>query len=193
MQPAESANIVDEIMLEFGSYTCADVSLETVQIVHIPEEISFNYKLACDMWANFRRSDNMIDKYGFVQGNPPTLSAELTEWYTKNIIPAFERFIKVGTDVEGPYYLCMCRESGDEYFIRRALPDDKFTRGKFMTVDCQFSKMSDCVPRNKLAGVRTTDGEYLLFVIHKPGSMEDQEKLRMMLDQYSIEGKFALL
>lgn len=191
--PPQSSTIIDEIMLEFGSFTCAAVSLDSVQIVHMPEEISFSYQLACDMWANFRRSPDMVSTYGDINGSSPTLSPGDAEWYSKNIIPVFKQFIKIGMSVEGPYYLCICRESGDEYFIRRALPNDKFTSGRFMTINCQFSKMSDCIPRNKLSSVRKVDGEYLLFVIHKPGSMEEQEKLRIMLDQYERDNRFALV
>lgn len=184
---------VDEIMLEFGSFTCAEVSLETVQIIHAPDEIKFNYDLAANLWQIFRQSTYMTDKYGPLNKPTPPFSQNILEWYEKNIKPVFKQFINIGQDIEGPYYLCICTESGDEYFVRRSLPNDKFTAGKFMMLNCEFSKMSDCTPRNKLREVRTEDGEYLLFVIHKPGTMEDQERLKILLDQYAKDGVFALV
>jgi hypothetical protein len=187
-----SGNLVDEIMLEFGSYTCADVSLETVHIVYVPAKIALTYKLMCDMWGNFRRSPFVVEKYGDATGPMPILPDEIVSWYKNHIIPVFTKFIEMGMTVVGPYYLCACRESGDEYFIRRAMQNDPFTAGKFMTIECRFSAMDDCIPRNKLRQTRgDMEGEYLLFVTHKPGTMDDQEKLRMMLASVS-DDKFAL-
>jgi hypothetical protein len=180
-------SIVDEIMLEFGSHTCADVSLETVRIVYVPPEIEMTYQLTVDMWARFRRSDVMVAKYGPASGDAPALQEHICTWYEREIVPVLDIFIQ-HDQVPGPYYLCVCRESGDEYFIRRALPDDRFTKGKFMTMECRFSKMDDCVPRNKLSRARgDVEGEYILFIIHKPGTMEDQERLRETLEQHARE------
>ncbi len=193
METNKSPTTVDEIMLEFGSYTCADVSLETVNIVYIPEEIKLTYQIMCDMWANFRRSSAVVEKYGLPNGSAALMTTDIAVWYRNNIFPVFTKFIELGTHIIGPYYLCACRESGDEYLIRRALPNDPYTTGKFMTMECKFSKMEDCVPRNKLAQTRgDDDGEYLLFIIHKPGTMEEQEKLRTMLTNIN-DGEFALI
>lgn len=223
---ARDLSLVDEIMIEFGSFTCADVSLESVKIVYIGEDKEPNphgsdsthssdnnshtntnsdippaapptnptdnvlsYQRVQEAWAYFRRTAEMVEKFGPVEGavTPPAIYPQLR--------PVFELFVSRDKDPNQPYYLCICRESGDEYIIRRSLPDDKFTRGKFLILNCEYSKMDDCIPRNKLRQTRIgagIDGEYLLCIIHIPGSAEDREKLRVMLDQYAREGKFAL-
>lgn len=194
MDALKNRDIVDEVMLEFGSHTCADVSLDTVRILYIPEEITMTYQLFCDLWLRWRRTPQMVEKYGPTTREEVPQPEYILDWYRREFVPVVENFISIGEGVTGPYYLCACRESGDEYFVRRALPNDPFTSGKFMTVECRFSKMDDCEPRNKLAQTRgDVPGEYLLMVIHKPGTMEDQEKLKILLDQYTREGKFALV
>jgi len=189
----QELSLVDEVMIEFGSLTCAEVSLESVQIIHAEPDDSADYKIICALWAKYRRTDAMIEKYGPVSTLAILPSAH--EVLYRKMVPAFDSFIKKDTDPTQPLYLCICKESGDEFLIRRALPKDKYTSGRFMTLNCEYSKMDDCTPRNKLKSVREnsdTKGEYLLCVVHVPGTTEDRDKLRVMLDQYSREGKFAL-
>ena len=188
----QELSLVDEVMIEFGSLTCASVTLETVRIIYSPDE-QLKYEDFEKMWAVFRRSPMMVEKYGPCSGPAPDFSSE---WYRKEILPIFENFINRDNTPEQPYYLCICRENGDEYLIRRSLPNDKYTKGRFMMLNCRFSEMSDCVPRNNLKSTRISggvDGEYILTVIHVPGTIEDREKLKIMLDQYKRDGKFALL
>jgi hypothetical protein len=217
----DKLSLVDEVMIEFGSLTCADVSLESVHIVHVETDNAnessslgntdmsakdpADYVTINKLWSFYRRTPPMVEKYGAVVttggGNGSVNvrgTGELTDAETalyKKLCVAFDCFVNKDTDPTQPLYLCICKESGDEFLIRRALPNDKFTSGKFMMLNCEYSKMSDGSPRNKLKAVREssgTEGEYLLCVVHVPGTPEDRNKLRIMLDQYSREGKFAL-
>lgn len=187
---------VDEIMIEFGSLTCASVSLETVNVVAYSEEKTLSYDDFANIWAQFRRSRKMVELYGDCSTPAPPIDGELVLWAQKNMFPIFENFISRDRDPAKPYYLCICRENGDEHLVRRSLSEDKFTSGKFMILNCRFSEMEDCTPRNKLRATRISsgnEGEYILTVIHVPGSIEDRDKLRMLLDQYARDGKFALV
>ena len=189
----QELSLVDKIMIEFGSLTCADVSIETVHITHSEDVINFSDFE--NMWKVFRRSEFMVEKFGPVSDPGPNLG-KLHDWYRREMIPIFENFISRDNAPDQPYYLCICRENGDEYLVRRSLPNDEYTKGKFSILHCRFSEMPDCVPRNKLKATRCAgniDGEYILTVIHVPGGIEDREKLKIMLDQYNRDGKFALM
>jgi hypothetical protein len=173
-------DIVEEGLIEFGSLTCPVVTPERVHILWI--ESALTYEQFANAWSTYRGTGDVVAKYGHVTQSRITHNAEIYNL----LLPVFEQFTKLDT-LEGPYYLCLCNEAGDEYLVRRSLPNDKYTKGKFMTLNCQFSKDPTCVPRNCLRRTReasATDGEYLLVVTHVAGDSADREKLKSVLTQH---------
>jgi hypothetical protein len=179
-------NPIDEIMIEFGSMTHPKYPpTESTDIVEWYDENLLSADEFEEMWNLFRRTDEVVEKYGpATSAAVRSLSDEKFEWYSKNIAPIFAKFIRNDTG-EGPYYLCICRESGDECLIRRSILHDKFTKGKFLFLKCRYSEMSDCDPRNKLKNVRMEkgiDGEFILFFPHVAGTIEERDRVREQLE-----------
>lgn len=167
---------VEKIMIEFGTLTQPLVSLEHTHIIHTCDWM-ISYDVFRALWKDFRNMPHMMKQYPQSQlhtrSQHEKISNELHEWYTKNLYPVFVKFIDyAGTiDETKPLYLCICTERGDEYIIRRSVAHDAITDSAFVLLNCEYSRMQDCIPRNKLSHTRESsnvDGEYLLAVIHKP-------------------------
>lgn len=167
---------VDKVMIEFGSFTKPLISLEHTTIIH-DDEIGIGFDIFRALWNLFRNTPEMVAKYpvGPISKRPVfpliEINSQLREWYDKNLHSVFEKFILQDNDKSAPLYLCLCTERGDEYMVRRACTDDKLTDRAFMLLNCEYSRMEDCDPRNKLRGARESSdipGEYLLAIIHVP-------------------------
>lgn len=164
---------VDKVMIEFGSFTQPLVTLEHTTIIH-DDEIGIGFDVFRALWNLFRNTPQMSEKYPiFTQINPTTpfieINSHLRDWYNKNMHAVFEKFISQDVDKSKPLYLCVCTERGDEYLVRRACINDTLTDRAFMLLNCEYSRMKNCDPRNKLRSVRESSdipGEYLLAVIH---------------------------
>jgi hypothetical protein len=185
-------DIVEEGLLEFGSLTCPKVSLEDIRVLHFDPPV--DYATFLTLWGRFRREDVVRAKYGDVS-SVSVSNNEHSQQY-KVFREAFLKWIEEDNDRDAPYYLCFCKENGDEYIIRRSLPNDNYTTGRFMTLNCEYSKDPECVPRNKLAAARianNTEGEYLLVITHVAGDSTDRERLKMLLDAKRGKGEFTLI
>jgi hypothetical protein len=185
-------NIVEEGLIEFGSLTCPKVSLEDIRVLHFDPQI--DYAEFSSLWGRFRREDATVAKYGPVAGVGTTPNIPTQQY--KLLHEVFTKWITDDLNREAPYYICFCKENGDEYIIRRSLPNDKYTAGKFMILNCEYSKDPDCIPRNKLKASResnSVDGEYILVIVHVAGDSADREKLKMILDAKRSGDNFALI
>lgn len=169
-------DIVSEGLIEFGSLTCPVVNVDRVHVLEFYPRL--DYDRFVSLWKRYRAEPEVVKKYGEVSGVKPVVTGE---YYT--VYNVFKQFTDLDTDPTSPYYLCFCAENGDEYVIRRSLPDDKYTSGKFMTLHCQYSKDPNYVPRNRL-NLSKPDHEYVLVVTHIAGNADTRAELTSRLDQY---------